>query len=236
MLFPLVASAGGGLLKLRLRADVDKTVAPRSSAPASSMPAARFPLQSAHARAAIEPRGECASAPDEESPMTIKVGDRLPAGSLSEFIEVETAGCTLGPNDFKIDDLTRGKKVVLFGLPGAFTPTCSAKHVPSYIANYDNLKAKGVDDILCMSVNDAFVMGAWAKDQKASGKVRMMGDGSAAYTKALGLELDLTSRNMGVRCQRFSALVEDGVVKAINIEAPGKYEVSGAETMLAQLR
>ena len=98
--------------------------------------------------------------------MTIKVGDRLPAGSLSEFIEVETAGCTLGPNEFKVDDLTRGKKIVLFGLPGAFTPTCSAKHVPSYVANYDKLKAKGVDEILCMSVNDAFVMGAWAKDQK----------------------------------------------------------------------
>jgi peroxiredoxin len=167
--------------------------------------------------------------------MTIKIGDRLPAGALSEFIEVETAGCTLGPNDFKVDDLTRGKKVVLFGLPGAFTPTCSAKHVPSYVANYDKLKAKGVDDILCMSVNDAFVMGAWAKDQKASGKVRMMGDGSAAYTKALGLELDLVARNMGVRCQRFSALIEDGVVKTLNVEAPGKYEVSGAETMLSQL-
>ena len=167
--------------------------------------------------------------------MTIKVGDRLPAGGLSEFIEVETAGCTLGPNDFKVDDLTRGKKVVLFGLPGAFTPTCSAKHVPSYVANYDKLKAKGVDDILCMSVNDAFVMGAWAKNQKASGKVRMMGDGSASYTKALGLELDLVARNMGVRCQRFSALIEDGVVKTLNIEAPGKYEVSGAETMLSQL-
>jgi peroxiredoxin len=172
---------------------------------------------------------------DQEKAMTIKVGDRLPAGSLSEFIEVETAGCTLGPNDFKVDQLTRGKKVVLFGLPGAFTPTCSAKHVPSYVAHYNELKGKGVDDILCMSVNDAFVMGAWAKDQKAQGKVRMMADGSAAYTKALGLEFDLTPRNMGVRCQRFSALVEDGVVKVLNIEAPGKYEVSGAETMLKQL-
>jgi peroxiredoxin len=169
-------------------------------------------------------------------PMTIKVGERLPAGALSEFIEVETPGCTLGPNEFKIEDLTRGKKIVLFGLPGAFTPTCSAKHVPSYVANYEKLKAKGVDEILCMSVNDAFVMGAWAKDQKAAGKVRMMGDGSAAYTKALGLELDLSARGLGVRCQRFSALIEDGVVKTLNIEAPGKYEVSGAETMLAQLR
>jgi peroxiredoxin len=167
--------------------------------------------------------------------MTIKVGDRLPAGSLSEFIEVETAGCTLGPNEFKVDDLARGKKIVLFGLPGAFTPTCSAKHVPSYVANYDKLKAKGVDEILCMSVNDAFVMGAWAKDQKTGGKVRMMGDGSGTYTKALGLELDLVARGLGVRCQRFSALIDDGVVKKLNVEAPGKYEVSGAETMLTQL-
>ena len=167
--------------------------------------------------------------------MTIKVGDRLPAGSLSEYVEVETAECKIGPNEFKVDDLTRGKKVVLFGLPGAFTPTCSAKHVPSYLANYDKLKARGVDEIICMSVNDAFVMGAWAKDQKSAGKVRMMADGSAAYTKALGLEFDLVARGMGVRAQRFSMLVDDGVVKALNVEAPGKFEVSDAETMLKQL-
>ena len=167
--------------------------------------------------------------------MTIKVGDRLPAGTLSEYIEVETAGCALGPNEFKVEDLTKGKKVVVFGLPGAFTPTCSAKHVPSYVANLDKLKAKGVSDVICMSVNDAFVMGAWARDQKTVGKVRMMGDGSAAYTKALGLEFDLTAKGLGVRCQRFSMLVDDGVVKALNIEAPGKYEVSDAETMLKQL-
>jgi peroxiredoxin len=167
--------------------------------------------------------------------MTIKVGDRLPAGKLSEFIEVETAGCTLGPNEFSVEDLTRGRKVAIFGLPGAFTPTCSAKHVPSYVANREALKAKGVDDVICMSVNDAFVMGAWARDQKSGGKVRMMGDGSAAYTKALGLEFDLTARGMGVRCQRFSMIVDNGVVKALNIEAPGKFEVSDAETMLKQL-
>jgi len=167
--------------------------------------------------------------------MTIKVGDRLPAGTLSEYIEVETAGCALGPNEFKVEDLTKGKKVVVFGLPGAFTPTCSAKHVPSYVASLDKLKAKGISDVICMSVNDAFVMGAWARDQKTVGKVRMMGDGSAAYTKALGLEFDLTAKGLGVRCQRFSMLVDDGVVKALNIEAPGKYEVSGAETMLKQL-
>jgi peroxiredoxin len=167
--------------------------------------------------------------------MTIKVGDKLPAGTLSEYVEVETAGCALGPNEFKVEDLTRGKKVVIFGLPGAFTPTCSAKHVPSYVANLDNLKAKGVSDVICMSVNDAFVMGAWARDQKTGGKVRMMGDGSAAYTKALGLEFDLTAKGLGMRCQRFSMLVDDGVVKTLNIEAPGKYEVSDAETMLKQL-
>jgi peroxiredoxin len=167
--------------------------------------------------------------------MTIKVGDQLPAGSLSEYIEVESAECKIGPNEFKTDDLTRGKKVVLFGLPGAFTPTCSGKHVPGYVANYDKLKARGADEIICMSVNDAFVMGAWAKDQRAGGKVRMMGDGSGAYTKALGLELDLMARGMGVRCQRFSALIDNGVVKTLNIEGPGKFEVSDADTMLKQL-
>ena len=167
--------------------------------------------------------------------MTIKVGDRLPAGTLQEYYDVEKDGCAIGPNPVTIENLTRGKKVVLFGLPGAFTPTCSAKHVPSFLATYDRLKAKGVDTIACMSVNDAFVMGAWGRDQHADGKVRMLADGSAAYTKALGLELDLTARGMGVRCQRFSMLVDDGVVKTLNVEAPGKFEVSGGDTMLAQL-
>jgi peroxiredoxin len=167
--------------------------------------------------------------------MTIKVGDTLPAGTLSEFIEVEGNGCSVGPNEFKVGDLTKGRKVVLFGLPGAFTPTCSAKHVPGYVQNRDRLTAKGVDEVLCMSVNDAFVMGAWARDQKSGGKVRMMGDGSAAYTKALGLEFDLTAKGLGMRCQRFSMLVDNGVVKALNIEAPGKFEISDAETMLKQL-
>ncbi len=167
--------------------------------------------------------------------MTIKVGDTLPAGALSEFIEVEGNGCSVGPNTFQMADVTKGKKVVIFGLPGAFTPTCSAKHVPSYLANYDQLKAKGVDAIYCMAVNDAFVMGAWARDQKSGGKVHMMGDGSADFTKALGLELDLVARGMGVRCQRFSMLVEDGVVKTLNVEAAGKFEVSDGETMLKQL-
>jgi peroxiredoxin len=167
--------------------------------------------------------------------MTIKVGDKLPAGTLSEYVEVETAGCTIGPNEFKIEDLTRGRKVAIFGLPGAFTPTCSAKHVPSYMQNIDRLKAKGIDEVICMSVNDAFVMGAWARDQKTGSKIRMMGDGSAAYTKALGLEFDLTAKGLGMRCQRFSMVVDNGTVKMLNVEAPGKYEVSDAETMLKQL-
>ena len=164
--------------------------------------------------------------------MTIKVGDRLPEGTLYEFIEVEGNGCTIGPNAFKVQDLAKGKKVAIFGLPGAFTPTCSAKHVPSYLSNLDKLKAKGVDEVWCLAVNDAFVMHAWAKDQKAQGKIRFMGDGSAEYAKKLGLELDLNARGMGTRMQRFSMLVDDGVVKQLNIEAPGKYEVSDAETML----
>ena len=164
----------------------------------------------------------------------IKVGDKLPEGTLSEFVEVEGNGCSIGPNTFKVEDLTKGKTIAIFGLPGAFTPTCSAKHVPSYLANVDALKAKGVSDIICMSVNDPFVMGAWARDQKSSGKVRMMADGSGDYTKKLGLELDLTARGMGVRCQRFSMLVVDGVVKTLNVEGSGKFEVSGGDTMLKQ--
>ena len=167
--------------------------------------------------------------------MTIKVGDRLPAGTLQEFIEVKTEGCSLGPNTFKVEDITKGKKIAIFGLPGAFTPTCSAKHVPGYTANYDKLRAKGVDEIWCISVNDPFVMGAWGKDQKAQGKVRMMADGSADYTKKLGLELDLIARGMGLRMTRFSMLVDDGVVKALNIEAPGKFEISDADTLLKAL-
>ena len=164
----------------------------------------------------------------------IKVGDTLPDGVLSEFIAVETEGCSLGPNKFNVNDLVKGKKIACFGLPGAFTPTCSAKHVPGYRDHLAEFKAKGVDEIWCVSVNDAFVMGAWAKDQKTLGKVRMFGDGSAAWTKALGLELDLTAKGMGVRMQRFSMLVENGVIKTLNVEGPGKFEVSNAETMLAQ--
>ena len=167
--------------------------------------------------------------------MAIAVGSRLPDGTLSEFIEQETPGCTLGPNAFQVRDLVKGKRIAIFGLPGAFTPTCSAKHVPSYLARYGDLRAKGVDEVWCVSVNDAFVMGAWGRDQKTGGKIRMLADGSALWTRALGLELDLTPRGMGVRSQRYSMLLDDGVVKSLHVEAPGKFEVSDAETMLKDL-
>ena len=167
--------------------------------------------------------------------MTIKIGDTLPAGTLAEFVEVEGNGCSIGPNSFKVEDMVKGKKIAIFGLPGAFTPTCSAKHVPGYLANYEALKAKGVDEVWCISVNDAFVMGAGGREQKTAGKVRMMADGSGAYSEALGLTLDLTARGMGVRSDRYSMYVVDGVVKALNREAPGKFEVSNAETLLKQI-
>jgi peroxiredoxin (alkyl hydroperoxide reductase subunit C) len=161
--------------------------------------------------------------------MTISVGDKIPEGSFMTM----TAD---GPKPVSTDELFGGKKVVLFGLPGAFTPTCSAKHLPGYVASADALKAKGVDTIACMSVNDAFVMGAWGKDQGAGDKVMMLADGSADMAKKLGLDLDLTARGMGVRATRFSMLVEDGVVKAVNLEPnPGEAEASGAEAMLKQV-
>jgi glutaredoxin/glutathione-dependent peroxiredoxin len=167
--------------------------------------------------------------------MAIKVGDRLPESTLTEMIDTERPGCTVGPNVFSVSDLTKGKKIVVFGVPGAFTPTCSAKHVPSFLQNFDKLRARGVDEIWCVAVNDAFVMGAWSKDQKTDGKVRMMADGSATFTKALGLDMDLTARGMGVRSQRYSMLVDDGVVQALHVEQPGKFEVSDADTMLKKL-
>jgi peroxiredoxin len=164
----------------------------------------------------------------------LKVGDKLPAGSLSEFIEVEGNGCSLGPNTFDLEKATAGKKIAVFALPGAYTPTCSAKHVPGYVENAEALKAAGVDEIWCVSVNDAFVMGAWGRDQHTGGKVRMMADGSADFAKATGLTLDLTARGMGLRSNRYSMLVVDGVVKTLNVEGPGKFEVSDAGTMLKQ--
>ncbi len=166
----------------------------------------------------------------------LKVGDKLPAGTLQEYIEVEGNGCTLGPNSFDIAKETAGKTVAIFALPGAFTPTCSAQHVPGYVRLADDFKQAGVDEIWCVSVNDAFVMGAWGREQKTSGKVRMMADGSGSFAQATGLTLDLTARGMGLRSQRYSMLVRDGVVKTLNLEAPGKFEVSGAETLLTQAR
>ena len=160
--------------------------------------------------------------------MMIKVGDKLPNGTLYEMGED-------GPKPLSVADLTQGKRIVFFGLPGAFTPTCSALHVPGYVAQAEKIKAKGIDQIVCLSVNDAFVMGAWGKDQKVGDKVSMLGDGSGLWSKSLGLELDLIEKGLGVRCQRFSMLVEDGVVKSLDVEAPGKFEVSDAQSMLNRL-
>ena len=166
--------------------------------------------------------------------MTVKVGDRLPAGTLWEFIEEETPGCSIGPNSFKVEELAPGKRIAIFGLPGAFTPTCSAKHLPGFVAKAQDFKSRKIDEIWCISVNDAFVMGAWGREQGAKGKVRMMADGSGLYTKALGLELDLVARGLGVRSTRYSMLVDNGVVKALNVEEGGKFEVSSAEKLLEQ--
>jgi len=168
--------------------------------------------------------------------MAIKPGDRLPEGRLTESTEFDSAThCAMAPKDVSVAEAAKGKKIAIFGLPGAYTPTCSAKHVPSYLSNRDKLLAKGVSEIWCVAVNDGFVMAHWGRDQKALGKIRFLGDGSAAWTRALGLELDLGARGMGTRMQRFSMLVDNGVVKSINVEAPGKFEVSDAETMLRQL-
>lgn len=167
--------------------------------------------------------------------MAIKTGDTLPEGTLTEFIEVEQQGCSLGPNAFKVSELAKGKKIAVFAVPGAFTPTCSAQHVPSYLEHYDALKAKGIDEIWCVAVNDAFVMDAWGRDQKVNSKIRMMADGSGVWTRALGLELDLVERGLGVRSQRYSMVVDNGVVTQLNLENGGGYAVSDAATMLKQL-
>lgn len=166
----------------------------------------------------------------------IKIGDKLPAVTLSEYVEVEGNGCTIGPNPVDITAASAGKTIALFALPGAYTPTCSAKHLPGYIDNLDAFKSAGVDEIWCLSVNDAFVMGAWGRDQKATGKVRMIADGSAEFAKAVDMTLDLTARGLGLRSDRYSMLVKDGVVQSINREAPGKFEVSDAGTLLAQAK
>lgn len=166
--------------------------------------------------------------------MTIKVGDKIPAGGLAETTQFGDA-CPLGPEKVDVIEATKGKKIAIFAVPGAYTPTCSAQHVPGYLNNLAALKDKGVDEVWCVATNDGFVMAAWGQSQDAIGKIRFLGDGSAKWAKALGLELDLTERDMGVRLQRFSMVVDDGTVTHLNIEAPGKFEVSDAETMLNQL-
>jgi len=166
--------------------------------------------------------------------MTIKIGDHVPDASLAESTEFGDA-CPLPPAKVSVAEAIKGKRVVIFGLPGAFTPTCSAEHVPGYVNHLGDLKAKGIDEVWCVSVNDGFVMAAWGREEKATGKVRMLGDGSAEFAKKLGLDVDLTAHGMGVRMQRFSMLVDNGVVKQLNVEAPGKFEVSGADTILKQL-
>ena len=164
----------------------------------------------------------------------IKIGDPLPAVTLMEYVEVEGDGCSLGPNPVDVTQASAGKTIALFAVPGAFTPTCSAKHVPGYTDKADEFKAAGVDEIWCLSVNDAFVMGAWARDQQTAGKVRMLADGDAAFAKAAGLTLDLNGKGLGLRSNRYSMLVKDGKVVSLNIEGPGKFEVSDAQTLLAQ--
>ena len=160
--------------------------------------------------------------------MTIKVGDTIPSMKLMQ-------ATAEGPKEISTDDIFKGKKVVLFAVPGAFTPTCSARHLPGFVQNIDALRAKGVDTVACIAVNDAFVMGAWGKDQGTDGKVMMLADGSAAFAKALGLELALMGRGMGVRSQRYALVAEDGKVTHLGVEQPGGFEVSKAEAVLAAL-
>ena len=161
--------------------------------------------------------------------MTINVGDRLPSVSLKQLTSE-------GVKEFTTDEIFRGKRIVLIAVPGAFTPACSQRHLPGYVDKAAEIKAKGIDEIACVAVNDAFVMGAWGRDQKAEGKVRMLADGSGDFARALGLELDLSKGGLGIRSKRYSMLVEDGVVKSLNVEQqPGQVEASGAEAMLRAL-
>ncbi len=166
--------------------------------------------------------------------MTIEIGAKIPDATLYESTAFGEA-CPLSPEKLSVAEATRGKKIVIFGLPGAYTPTCSAKHVPGYVEKLGALKEKGVDEVWCVAVNDGYVMAAWGKELGAFGKVRMLGDGSGELARKLGLDKDLTGAGMGLRMQRFSLLVDDGVIKCVNVEAPGKFEVSDAGTMLGQL-
>jgi glutaredoxin/glutathione-dependent peroxiredoxin len=164
----------------------------------------------------------------------IAVGDRLPDATLTESIEFGEA-CPLSPKPVAVAAAAAGKRLVIFGLPGAYTPTCSAKHLPGYLQRLEDLRARGVDEVWCVSVNDGYVMAAWGREQGAIGKVRMLGDGNGELAKKLGLDVDLGKSGMGLRMRRFSLLVDDAVVKQVNVEQPGKFEVSDADTMLKQL-
>lgn len=166
--------------------------------------------------------------------MAVKVGDQLPDGELKESTEFDSATqCAMGPKDVKVSDAVKGKKIAIFGVPGAYTPTCSAKHVPGYLQHFDDLKKSGVDEVWCVATNDAFVMAHWGRDQKALGKIRFLSDTTADWSKALGLEQG--GPGMGTRTKRFSALVDNGKIVKLNVEEPGKFEVSDAGTMLKQL-
>lgn len=164
----------------------------------------------------------------------IQAGEALPDATLWESVEFGEA-CPLAPAPVNTTEAARGKRIVIFGVPGPFTPTCSSKHVPGYLANLSELKARGVDEVWCVSVTDGFVMAAWGRDQKAIGKIRFLGDGNAEFAKKLGVENDASKNGMGLRSRRFSLLVENGVVRRLNLEQPGKFEVSNAETMLTEL-
>ncbi len=164
----------------------------------------------------------------------ISVGQSLPQSTLWESLEFGEA-CPLAPSPVNVVDAAAGKRIVIFGLPGPYTPTCSAKHVPGYLQRLDELKRLGVDEVWCVSVSDGYVMAAWGREQGTMGKIRMLGDGNAELTRALGLENDSSASGMGVRCKRFSMLVDDGVVKSLNVEQPRKFEVSDADTMVGQL-
>jgi glutaredoxin/glutathione-dependent peroxiredoxin len=165
----------------------------------------------------------------------IQLHDRLPDATLYEFIETPREGCSLGPHAYQVLDLVKGKKIVLFAVPGAFTPTCSAQHLPGFIAQAAVFKAKGIDEIWCLAVNDAFVMGAWGRQHEADGAVRLFSDGGAELTQKMGLTFDLTAKGFGIRSQRYAMIIDDGVVMHLAVEAPGKFEVSSAEAVLAHL-
>lgn len=166
----------------------------------------------------------------------IKIGDTLPASTLMEYVEVPSDGCSLGPQPVNVAQAAAGKTIALFAVPGAFTPTCSAQHLPGFLERAAEFKAAGVDEIWCLAVNDAFVMGAWGREQHAAGKVRMLADGDATFAQATGLTLDLHGKGLGLRSSRYSMLVKDGKVLQLNIEGPGQFAVSDAATLLAQVR